>query len=213
MITVIGNLKGGSGKSTIAFNLAIWLAWQECDVKLLDLDPQRTLTDLVGVREEEEFAPPIKMLPSDMHLENLRKVSGEVIVDVGAANMVGMFAAISQAHRLLIPVVPGQADVWSTQRFLSMIASHRHPECEAMMFLNRTDPLGGSKETREAAEAIAMLKPATALPARLSQRVWLCRTLSEGLAVFEMEPRDKGSLEFLNLTQVLYPNLPVKKTW
>jgi chromosome partitioning protein len=165
------------------------------------------------VREEEEFTPPIKMLPSDMHLENLRKISGEVIVDVGAANMVGMFAAISQAHRLLIPVVPGQADVWSTQRFLSMIASHRHPECEAMMFLNRTDPLGGSKETREAAEAIAMLTPATALPARLSQRVWICRTLSEGLAVFEMEPRDKGSLEFLNLTQVLYPNLPVKKTW
>ena len=82
-----------------------------------------------------------------------------------------------------------------------------------MMFLNRTDPLGGSKETREAAEAIAMLTPATALPARLSQRVWVCRTLSEGLAVFEMEPRDKGSLEFLNLTQVLYPNLPVKKTW
>ena len=112
MITVIGNLKGGSGKSTIAFNLAIWLAWQECDVKLLDLDPQKTLTDLIGVREEEGFTPAVKLLPSDMPLENLRKQKGEVIVDVGAANMVGMFAAISQAHRLLIPVVPGQADVW-----------------------------------------------------------------------------------------------------
>lgn len=213
MITVIGNLKGGSGKSTIAFNLAIWLAWQDCDVKLLDLDPQKTLTDLVGIRDEEGFTPAIKLLPSDMQLENLRKVGGEVIVDVGAANMVGMFAAISQANRLLIPVVPGQADVWSTQRFLAMIGSHRHPECEAMMFLNRTDPLGGSKETREAAEAISMLKPATALPVRLSQRVWLCRTLSEGLAVFEMEPRDKASIEFLALTQTLYPTLPIKTTW
>ena len=58
-----------------------------------------------------------------------------------------------------------------------------------------------------------MLKSATALSARLSQRVWLCRTLSEGLAVFEMEPRDKASLEFLNLTQALYPMLPMKKTW
>ena len=26
MITVIGSLKGGSGKSTVTFNLAIWLA-------------------------------------------------------------------------------------------------------------------------------------------------------------------------------------------
>jgi chromosome partitioning protein len=213
MITVIGNLKGGSGKSTIAFNLAIWLAWQELEVKLLDLDPQKTLTDLVAVRDEEGFTPSIKLLPSDMPLENLRKERGEVIVDVGAANMVGMFAAISQAHRLLIPVVPGQADVWSTQRFLSMIGSHRHPDCQAVMFLNRTDPLGGSKESREAAEAISMLKPATALNARLSQRVWICRTLSEGLAVFEMEPRDKGSLEFLNLTKALYPAMQIKKTW
>ena len=213
MITVIGNLKGGSGKSTIAFNLAIWLAWQGRDVKLLDLDPQKTLTDLVGVREEEGYTPAIKLLPSDMPLENLRKQKGDVIVDVGAANMVGMFQAISQAHRLLIPVVPGQADVWSTQRFLGMIDSHRHPACQAIMFLNRTDALGGSKETREAAEAISMLKSATALTARLSQRVWICRTLSEGLSVFEMEPRDKGSLEFLNLAQALYPKLSIKKTW
>lgn len=213
MITVIGNLKGGTGKSTIAFNLAIWLAWQQCDVKLLDLDPQRTLTDLVGIRDEEGYLPNVKLLPSDMPLENLRRERGDVIVDVGAANMVGMFAAISQAHRLLIPVVPGQADVWSTQRFLSMIGSHRHPECQAIMFLNRTDPLGGSKETREAAEALSMLKSATALGVRLSQRVWLCRTLSEGLAVFEMEPRDKASIEFLNLSQALYPHLPIKKTW
>jgi chromosome partitioning protein len=213
MITVIGNLKGGTGKSTIAFNLAIWLAWQQCDVKLLDLDPQKTLTDLVGIRDEEGYLPNVKLLPSDMPLENLRRERGDVIVDVGAANMVGMFAAISQAHRLLIPVVPGQADVWSTQRFLSMIGSHRHPECQAIMFLNRTDPLGGSKETREAAEALSMLKSATALGVRLSQRVWLCRTLSEGLAVFEMEPRDKASIEFLNLSQALYPHLPIKKTW
>ena len=28
MITVIGNFKGGTGKSTVAFNLAIWLASQ-----------------------------------------------------------------------------------------------------------------------------------------------------------------------------------------
>ena len=76
MITVIGNLKGGSGKSTIAFNLAIWLAWQECDVKLLDLDPQKTLTDLIGVREEEGYLPAVKLLPSDMPLENLRKQKG-----------------------------------------------------------------------------------------------------------------------------------------
>ncbi len=36
MITVIGSLKGGSGKSTITFNLAIWLAMAEVDVAVVD---------------------------------------------------------------------------------------------------------------------------------------------------------------------------------
>lgn len=213
MITVIGNLKGGSGKSTVAFNLAVWLAWQKREVKILDLDPQKTLTDLLMVREEEEYSPAVTMLPSDMPLEKLGKESGEVLVDVGAANLVGMFAAISQAHRLLIPVVPGQADVWSTQRFLNMIASHRHPECEVMMFLNRTDALGGSKETKEAATAISMLKSAKMVPVRLSQRIWFCRSLSEGLSVFEMAPQEKASKEFLSLTKALYPSIRAKQPW
>lgn len=213
MITVIGNLKGGSGKSTVAFNLAIWLAWQKREVKILDLDPQKTLTDLVQVREEEAYLPALTLLPSDMPLEKLASESGEILVDVGAANLVGMFAAMSHAHRLLIPVVPGQADVWSTQRFLGMIASHRHPDCEVKMFLNRTDAMGGSKEAKEAAAAIAMLKSAKVVPARLGQRVWFCRSLSEGLAVFEMAPRGKASQEFLALTKALYPAIKAKQPW
>ncbi|WP_462322975.1 ParA family protein, partial [Halochromatium sp.] len=44
MITVIGSLKGGSGKSTLTFNLGVWLSLAEVDVQLLDADPQGTLT-------------------------------------------------------------------------------------------------------------------------------------------------------------------------
>ncbi|MES9936900.1 MAG: ParA family protein, partial [Sedimenticola sp.] len=29
MITVVGSLKGGSGKSTVTFNLAVWLSMAE----------------------------------------------------------------------------------------------------------------------------------------------------------------------------------------
>jgi chromosome partitioning protein len=213
MITVIGNLKGGSGKSTVAFNLAIWLAWHKRKVSVLDLDPQKTLTDLIELRQEEDYEPPIVMLPSDMPLDKLKDEEGDVLIDVGVANLPGMFTAISQADRVLIPVVPGQADVWSTQRFLGMIASHRPPKCEVLMFLNRTDALGGSKETKEASAAIAMLKSASVLPTRLSQRIWLCRSLSEGLAVFELSPNEKASHEFLGLAKALYPKIKAKQPW
>jgi chromosome partitioning protein len=213
MITVVGNLKGGSGKSMIAFNLAVWLAWHKRAVSVLDLDPQQTMTDLVEVRTEEGYAPPISLLPESTDLAQWAHSPVEVLVDVGASNMDGMLAAIRLARRVIIPVVPGQADVWSTQRFLRMIAAHRQADCEVLMLLNRTDALGGSKETREAAAAIAMLKSASVVPARLGQRVWFCRSLSEGQAVFEMAPQEKASQEFLTLAQAIYPALPSKQPW
>ena len=45
MIYTIGGIKGGSGKTTIATNLAIWLAQKETDVLLVDADEQETATD------------------------------------------------------------------------------------------------------------------------------------------------------------------------
>lgn len=213
MITVVGNLKGGSGKSMIAFNLAVWLAWQKRAVSVLDLDPQKTMTDLVEVRTEEACAPAITLLPDNTDLTQWAHSPAEVLVDVGAANMDGMMAAIRLAKRVLIPVVPGQADVWSTQRFLRMIAAQRQSDCEVLMLLNRTDALGGSKETREAAAAIAMLKSAAVVPARLGQRVWFCRSLSEGQAVFEMAPHEKATAEFLTLAKALYPEIKPKQPW
>lgn len=57
MITVIGSLKGGSGKSTVTFNLAVWLTMAEKDLRVIDLDPQATLRDVAEVRQEEGYRP------------------------------------------------------------------------------------------------------------------------------------------------------------
>lgn len=207
MITVIGNLKGGSGKSTVAFNLAIWFATQNRPVKLVDLDPQRTLSDLVTVRTEEAFEPELQVLSSDADLAQLRNEAGEVLIDVGASNFDRMVEAIRQADHVMIPVVPGQADIWSTQRYLKIVQAERRDECRVMLFLNRTDPLGGSKETREATVALNvmmnMLDGVTVLPARLGQRISFCRSLSEGLAVFELDPKSKAASEFMDLANAV----------
>lgn len=203
MITVVGNLKGGSGKSTVAFNLAVWLGTQGRAVKLLDLDPQRTLTDLVAVRTEEGYVPELDLLPSGTNLGSLTEETAEVLIDVGASNYQAMVESLRLADTVLVPVVPGQADVWSTQRYLKLVQHERRPECRILLFLNRTDALGGSKETKEAFGALNMLKGVTVLPTRLGQRVSLCRSLSEGLAVFELDPRAKATQEFFDLAAAI----------
>ncbi len=72
MLTVVASLKGGTGKSTLAFNLGVWLQKNHPPVQLLDLDPQGTLTDVIAVREEEGFEPALTV--SSPPLQKLRKM-------------------------------------------------------------------------------------------------------------------------------------------
>ncbi len=52
MIILVGGEKGGSGKSCLAQNLAVYLQQQNRDILLLDADPQGTTTDWVKERDE-----------------------------------------------------------------------------------------------------------------------------------------------------------------
>lgn len=203
---VVGNLKGGSGKSTVVFNFAVWLAARGHPVRLVDLDPQKTLSDLVAVRGEEGWEPMLEP-PAD-HIDlPPAKAETWTLVDVGAADMPGMLAAIALADLVLVPVMPGQADIWATQRYLKTIDRERPDHCAIRLFVNRADPADASRETREAVvalEAIAgMLAAVSVLPARLGRRIAFCRSLSEGSAVFELEPKSKASEEFQALAQAV----------
>ena len=209
MITVVGSLKGGSGKSTVTFNLAIWLAMAECDCAVIDADPQATLSDALEVRREEGFKPAVVRL--DAGQLNDRAGLGaldEVLIDVGTASMDNLKRAIAIADRLLVPVPPSQADIWSTQRFLRFVdsaAGNRKPE--VLGFINRGDTHRAVRESDEAAAALVSLPGIRYLKPRLSQRTVYRRSFSEGLAVFEQEPRGKGAAECTALAAVLYADL------
>jgi chromosome partitioning protein len=210
MITVIGSLKGGSGKSTVTFNLAIWLAMAERRIAVIDADPQGTLTDVLEVRREEGFQPMVDRLDSAQMGDrgNLLAEHEEVLIDVGTASMDNLMRAISIADRLLVPVPPSQADIWSTQRFLRFvdsIADKRNPEI--LGFINRGDTHRAVRESDEAAAALVSLPGIRYLKSRLAQRTVYRRSFSEGLAVFEQEPRGKGAAEWNALAAVLYADI------
>jgi len=211
MITVVGSLKGGSGKSTVTFNLAIWLAMAECRVAVIDADPQATLTDVLDVRREEGFQPVVPRLDvSRMGDPRGLAEYDEVLIDVGTASMENLKHAVSIADRLLVPVPPSQADIWSTQRFLRFIDSvggKRKPE--VVGFINRGDTHRAVRESDEAAAALVSLPGIRYLKPRLAQRTVYRRSFSEGLAVFEQEPRGKGAAECNALAAVLYADLLV----
>ncbi len=208
MITVIGSLKGGSGKSTVTFNLAVWLAMAEVSVIVIDADPQATLSDVAEVRAEEGFDPPIKVLGGSSLKEAIVSQAQETLIDIGTASMDNVRTALMLADRVVVPVPPSQADIWSTQRFIQFVrsvAKGKVPEISG--FINRGDTHHAVRETNEAAAALVSLPGIRFLRPRLCQRTVYRRSFSEGLSVFEMQPRSKGAMEFNSLIAALYPRL------
>ena len=209
MITVIGSLKGGSGKSTITFNLAVWLAMAGQKVIAIDADPQATLSDVVEVRNEEGYEPGIK-LASAKQLYEKKKLAryDEVLIDVGTADLENLKQAVKIADRIFVPVPPSQADIWSTQRFLKLANSVTNGAVpEIYGFINRGDTHRAVRETDEAAAALVSLPGIHYVKARLAQRTVFRRSFSEGLAVFELDPRSKGAAEWNALAAVLYKDI------
>ena len=205
MITVIANLKGGTGKSTVTFNLAVWLCLSDIDVKVIDLDPQKTLTDVAFLRIEEGVKPPVYVQSILFTDANMPRAGEETLIDVGTADIESFKQALRIADRVLIPVTPSQADIWSTQRFIQFlhrITQGRPPE--SITFLNRADTNRAIPDNDEAAAALNSLPGVRLLPQRLCDRRVFRHSFSEGLAVFELEPLSKGSDEFKALAAAVF---------
>ena len=208
MITVVGTLKGGSGKSTLTFNLGVWLAMADVDVQLIDADPQATLSDVAEVRTEEGFEPKLLVRDRSALTREGMQEHEETLIDIGTADMDAVRMALGLCDRVVVPVPPSQADIWSTQRFLHLVRSiEREGRPDIVGFINRGDTHHAVRETNEAAAALVSLPDIRFIKPRLSQRTVFRRSFSEGLAVFELEPRGKAAKEFYALVAALFPHL------
>ncbi|HHL22271.1 MAG TPA: ParA family protein [Aliiroseovarius sp.] len=201
MRTLYANFKGGTGKSTIVFNLALWQQEQGDNVQVCDLDPQRTVSDVAMIRQEDGIEPTLDVVNE---LPARRKAGVEYLIDVGASDMDAMRKAIRWADRVVIPVTPSQADIWATQRFLEIMREERKARMpEILAFLNRADPHPRSRENAEAMEALDMLPGIIPVEPKLVQRLAFRRSFSEGLSVSELEPRSKAAEELDRLARAL----------
>lgn len=203
MLTLYANFKGGTGKSTVVFNMAIWRLAQGHDVTVCDLDPQRTVTDVALIRREDGITPALSV---QHKLPTRAKAKGDWLIDVGTSDMDAMRAAIKICDRIVIPVTPSQADIWSTQQFLDIVAAAR-PKGKLppiIAFINRADPHPKSRENAETMQALKMLVGITPVAAKMVQRLAFRRSFSEGLAVFELDPNGKAARELSVLAKALH---------
>jgi chromosome partitioning protein len=160
-IIVVGNLKGGTGKTTIAVNLACAFAERGSRVALLDVDPQASASAwgrAGGLPIRIETAPPSEGVAGGRWLARAAELASSVdllVVDLPPVIVPAIASAMMIADLVLVPVTPSALDVAPTERVLRMIRitresrpGHKPP---AMLVPNRVDFRGHYHEATEAA--------------------------------------------------------------
>lgn len=211
MILLVGNLKGGTGKSTISFNLAVWSAYQSRRTLLIDTDPLHTIASLLQVRKEEGHQPVIYSLVAEEsqvqeEVDRVADLFDDVIVDIAAGDIAGFRAALKAADKVLIPLLPGQADVWALDDVMALIDEARQlkPDMPVMAVINKADTNASVRETQETEEALAQVEGLTIAPVRIGYRVLMRRSLTEGLGVAEWAPRSSAAKEIDILARTVF---------
>ena len=124
MILAITNQKGGTGKSTLATNLAVCFARTGAEVLLVDADPQHSALDWHADRPEAVPRIHVVGLPVDhLHREipPLAKKFAVLLIDGGGRITTAARAAVSVADFVLVPTLPSKPDLLSTQDFFTQV--------------------------------------------------------------------------------------------
>lgn len=136
------NEKGGTGKSTVATNLATALHRQGLRVVLLDCDPQGTARDWRDASPEGADLPPVLGVDRPQMLaSSLNGINAEIAIIDSPAKAESMSAAIVRvSHVALLVIQPSGADLWASGAAVKLIEAKRDMggEINAAFLVNRT---------------------------------------------------------------------------
>jgi chromosome partitioning protein len=198
---ILATQKGGSGKSTLAIGLAVAAMQDGHTVRLIETDPQGTISNwkrrrskaeplVESINNTGEIGPRLQAFDRD-------GVTLTIIDTAGSVNAMTT-AAIRAADLCLIPARPSPADIEATAPTLGVVRSCGRPFA---FVLNQT-PFRGQRINTAAAtlgeEATLDVSGVLALP-YIVMRNDHQDALGAGLAVTEYAPTGKSAEEIRDL--------------
>lgn len=200
MIIVVGGVKGGSGKTTVATNLAVLRSSTGKKVLLVDADEQKSTSifanqrDVLGI--ETKWST-IQLAGKTIHsqIERLKPDYDDIIIDAGGRDTSSQRSALLVADLYIIPFNPASYDVWTVDDVRKIITDMRtaNQKLEAIAFINRADPKGCDNE--EARSILEECEEFKCLKFTIGNRKAFRSSASDGKSVIEVKNPDKKAVQ------------------
>lgn len=198
MIIVVGGIKGGTGKTTIATNLTVM---QTHKTLLIDADEQHSAYDWATQRESQEGIETnwvtIQLSGKSIHNQIKKMVDDyhTIIIDVGGRDTTSQRSALAIADVCIIPFKPRSLDIWTLGSLKIMLEEIKaiNPKLCIIPVINQADCRGNDNE-----DAKSILKEIDIFdsPAmEIGNRKAFANAASQGLSVIEMNKVDAQAVE------------------
>lgn len=197
MIVLCGCEKGGVGKSTVAVNLAVGRASSGRDVLLVNADKQESAEEWAETRRHLGHQPVIPLvsvrgqrLAHDVL--DLAKRYDDIVIDCGGRDSPELRYAMSIAHLQIMPCEPSQFDVSTMYKMDRLVGEAKayNPNLRAYALVNKAPTNPAMQDTGEMLEVLADMQHYEVLDTWLYARKAYRLCGRDGMAVFELDPRD-----------------------
>ncbi len=215
MMILVGGEKGGSGKSCLAQNLAVYFARDKNAIVLMvDCDPQRTTSDWIQARNSDPSLPAINCIQLYGKIRNdllsLNQHYDYVIVDCGGQDNLALRAAMSVAEHVIIPLRPKRRDLKTVPHMEDMLSTCKmvNPKMLASFVITQCPALPTQAGRILEAKDVCRSYGINVLDSVTYNRNIYDDSEEQGSSVIEIDPEGKAATEMKAIAEELLAMKP-----
>lgn len=203
MIYILGQNKGGVGKTTIAMNFAIELQRRGRRPAVVDADHTLRTAQIWADDRVSAGLPPIPAFTGEGNLmttlENLHDSHDDVILDARGGDSQEMRTGLVASDLLIVPTSGQQNDLDSLEPLDATVkqAKDFNPDLTVLVVLNRVSPQGSRYEIADAKAYLEDFPQFQLAETVLTTAKAWSRARTEGKGIVEIPGKPKAAMQLL----------------